>query len=67
MPNEATTVVMWSPINVNGKHVPGKGTIPSRVADPETGVIDTTTIAGATAQAEVVQAVIAAMTAAAAH
>lgn len=67
LPNEATTVEMWSPINVNGKHVPGKGTIPSRVADPETGVIDTTTIAGATAQAEVVQAVIAAMTAAAAH
>lgn len=60
---ELKTFEMWSPINVNGKHVPGNGKIPSRVNDPETGVIEWG-VAEEQAAATVAQAVQAALAAA---
>lgn len=52
LPGDAVTYEMWSPINVNGKHVPGNGKIPSRVQDPQTGIAEIATVSSEIAAAE---------------
>lgn len=46
LPAEDRVYEMWSPLNVNGRHVPGNASFPSRVQDPQTGNWDVSTEAG---------------------